>query len=61
MNVLRIYILFTQDRALSHQAHMEESEKDYTSTLELSAQLVGLLTPPNNRSRPPPESSSSDS
>uniref|UniRef100_A0A0B7A0P4 Uncharacterized protein n=1 Tax=Arion vulgaris TaxID=1028688 RepID=A0A0B7A0P4_9EUPU len=37
------------DLALSHQADFQEKERDSPSSIDLSAQLVGLLTPPSFR------------
>ncbi|XP_012938100.1 G1/S-specific cyclin-E1 isoform X2 [Aplysia californica] len=47
------------DRALAHQVTMEEREKLYPSSLDLSAQLVGLLTPPSNKKTQPRTQTSS--
>ncbi|KAH9499739.1 G1/S-specific cyclin-E1 [Bulinus truncatus] len=39
------------DRAAIHQVAFKEKERESPSSLDLSAQLVGLLTPPANRTR----------
>ncbi|XP_055891956.1 G1/S-specific cyclin-E1-like isoform X3 [Biomphalaria glabrata] len=43
------------DRAAVHQAAYKEKEKESPTSLDLSAQLVGLLTPPANKTRPTEE------